>query len=136
MSGFVFVAPMDDPEVAEFYGLKIPAVTSRPSVAEVLDALRAAGCCGANWFAVLGEDAGARLPEDGGEFDLGEVTISSPGQETSFAADARFESAAFRKPDPAAAQVAARAVASVAGPVLVLDEQGEHGFVVEPEKKF
>ncbi|MDG6103311.1 hypothetical protein Daura_17545 [Dactylosporangium aurantiacum] len=117
----------------------VPRVVPRPSVGAVLDALRAAGCHGTNWFEVAGEPAGSRLPECpgaaacGAAVDLGEVSVYTAGRSSSVpavTADAAVETVTFRKPDPAAVLRAVCALAAVAGPQLVFDEGGAAAFVV------
>jgi hypothetical protein len=122
---------------------QIPPVLPRPSVADVLAALRVAGCHGTNWFNLTGEPAGSRLPEcpgtaictSSGALDLGEVsvyTMESGSSVPAVRADAVVETVAFRKPHPAAALAAACALAALAGPQLVFDESAAAAFVVEP----
>jgi hypothetical protein len=120
-----------------------PAILPRPSIAEVLAAFRAAGCHGTNWFEVVGEPAGSRLPEcpgtdvctSSGAMDLGEVSVYTMGRTCSVpavAADAVVETVSFRKPNPAAVLKAACALAALAGPQLVFDESATAAFVVRP----
>jgi hypothetical protein len=122
---------------------QIPQALPLPSVAEVLDAFRAAGCHGTNWFKVLGEDAGSRLPEcqgsgireSTGGLDLGEVSVYTTGETSSLPAvpaDATVETVTFRKPNPAAVLRAVCALASFAGPQLVFDEWASAAFAVWP----
>ncbi|MEV0136768.1 hypothetical protein AB0H83_51135 [Dactylosporangium sp. NPDC050688] len=120
----------------------VPQVLPRPSVGAVLDALREADCHGTNWFEVVGEPAGSRLPEcpgtaacaSGAVVDLGEVSVYTAGRSSGPAvpADAAVETVTFRKPDPAAVLRAACALAAVAGPQLVFDEGAAAAFVVWP----
>jgi hypothetical protein len=123
-----------------------PPVLPRPSIADVLAAFRAAGCHGTNWFEVVGEPAGWRLPEcpgsdvcaSGGALDLGEVSVRTVGRDSSIpavAADAVVDTVAFRKPDPAAALKAVCALATLSGPQLVFDESAAAVFVVHPGEK-
>nr|MDT0658669.1 hypothetical protein [Micromonospora sp. DSM 115978] len=125
---------------------RLPPVLPRPSIVEVLDAFRAAGCHGTNWFEVAGEPAGSRLPEcpgtdvctSGGALDLGEVSVHTLGRTSGIpavTADAVVETVAFRKPNPAAALRAACALVSLAGPQLVFDESAGAAFVVRPGEK-
>ncbi|MEU9506005.1 hypothetical protein AB0D32_06960 [Micromonospora sp. NPDC048170] len=120
-----------------------PQALPLPSVAEVLDAFRAAGCHGTNWFEVVGEGAGSRLPECPSPgtcastrgLDLGEVSVYSTGETNSLPAvpaDAAVETVAFRKPNPAAVLRAVCALASSAGPQLVFDESAGQAFAVWP----
>ncbi|WP_326560093.1 hypothetical protein [Micromonospora sp. NBC_01796] len=122
---------------------QVPQALPRPSVAEVLDAFEAAGCHGTNWFEVVGEDAGSRLPEcpspgtcaSTGGLDLGEVSVYSSGETSSqpaVLADAAVETVAFRKPNPVAVLRAVCALASYAGPQLVFDESADQAFAVWP----
>jgi hypothetical protein len=123
-----------------------PPVLPRPSIVDVLAAFRAAGCHGTNWFEVVGEPAGSRLPEcpgtdactSSGALDLGEVSVYTVGRSSSVpavAADAVVETVAFRKPNPAAALRAACALAALAGPQMVFDESAVAVFVVQPGEK-
>jgi hypothetical protein len=121
----------------------VPPVLTLPPIAQVLDAFRRAGCHGANWFQIVGEDAGTRLPDcpgpgprvDVGGMDLGEVSVYVAGQASSLpavAADAPMAWVAFRKPNPAAVLRAVCALALLAGPQLVFDESADVLFVVWP----
>lgn len=114
-----------------------------PSVAEVLDAFRSAGCHGTNWFEIVGEETGSRLPEcpgasscaSTGGLDLGEVSVYAAGKASSLPpipADAVVETVTFRKPNTVAALSAVCALASVAGPQVVFDESAAEAFVVWP----
>jgi hypothetical protein len=120
-----------------------PAPRPLPSVADVLEALRAAGCHGTNWFRVLGDDTGSRLPECRepsncagiGGLDLGEVSIYAAGQDSSLPpvpADAPIETVTFRKPNASASLRAVCALASLSGPQLVFDDSASGAFVVQP----
>jgi hypothetical protein len=120
-----------------------PQVLPRPSIAAVLDAFRTAGCHGTNWFEVIDEPAGSRLPEcpgtafcaDDGSLDLGEVSVHTAGRTSSIpavAADAAVETVSFRKPHPAAVLRAACALAAIAGPQVVFDDSAAAAFVVRP----
>ncbi|MBM0277418.1 hypothetical protein [Micromonospora tarensis] len=120
-----------------------PPVLPRPSIADVLAAFRAAGCHGTNWFEVVGEPAGTRLPEcpgtdictSTGTLDLGEVSVHTVGRSSGIpavGADALVETVAFRKPNPAAALRAACALAALAGPQLVFDESATAASAVWP----
>ncbi|MGI5183751.1 hypothetical protein ACQEVZ_46610 [Dactylosporangium sp. CA-152071] len=155
MSWSLFVVPADEltrdgmadwiASAESIRGLpeRTPPVLPRPSVAEVLDALRAAGCHGTNWFEVVDEPAGSRLPEcpgtaactGDGTLDLGEASVYTAGQTSSLpavAADAAVETVTFRKPNPAAVLRAACALAALAGPQLVFDESATAAFVIWP----
>jgi hypothetical protein len=118
-----------------------PPILPRPSIAAVLAAFRAVGCHGTNWFEVVGEPAGSRLPECPGTdvcdraLDLGEVSVYTAGRDSSLpavAADAAVETVAFRKPDPGAVLRAACALAGLAGPQLAFDVSAAAAFVVQP----
>jgi hypothetical protein len=122
---------------------QVPRALPLPSIADVLDVFRAARCHGANWFEIVGEDAGSRLPEcpnpgtcaSAGGLDLGEVSVYSTGKTSSLSAvpaDAAVETVTFRKPNPAAVLRAACALATYAGPQLVFDESADHTFAVWP----
>ncbi|MFF5229469.1 hypothetical protein [Dactylosporangium sp. NPDC000521] len=122
---------------------RTPQVLPRPSVAAVMDAFRVAGCHGTNWFEVVGQPAGSRLPEcpgtaacaGGGALDLGEVSVYTVGQTSSLpavTADAAVETVTFRKPNPAAVLRAVCALAALAGPQLAFDESATAAFVVWP----
>ncbi|GAA3388539.1 hypothetical protein [Cryptosporangium minutisporangium] len=122
---------------------EIPLPRPLPTVAEVLDAFRLAGCHGTNWFEVIDEDAGTRLPEcpepttcaSVGGLDLGEVSLYATGQTSSLPpipADVPVETVTFRKPSAAAVMRAACALASSAGPQLLFDHSGDPVFVVWP----
>jgi hypothetical protein len=126
-------------------GIPEPAspIMPRPSIAEVLASFRAAGCHGTNWFEIVGEPAGSRLPEcpgtdacpGDGALDLGEVSVYTTGRGSSVpavAADAGVETVSFRKPNPGAVLRAACALAALAGPQLVFDESAAAAFVVRP----
>jgi len=119
----------------------VPPTLPLPSIVEVLDAFRAAGCHGTNWFEIVGEEAGTRLPECpspghcAGGLDLGEVSVYTTGATSSLpavAADAPVETVTFRKPDTGAALRAVCALAARAGPQLVFDVSGDDVFVIRP----
>nr|BFE57660.1 hypothetical protein GCM10020063_021860 [Dactylosporangium thailandense] len=122
-----------------------PEPVPLPSAAEVLDAFRSAGCHGTNWFRLLGEEAGSRLPEcpDAGTcaslggHDLGEVSVYCAGGTSSLQpipADAAVETVSFRKPSAAAVLRAVCALAPIAGPQLVFDDSAAAAFVVWPDE--
>ncbi|MEV4134136.1 hypothetical protein AB0J72_18440 [Dactylosporangium sp. NPDC049742] len=96
-----------------------------------------------DWFEVVDEPAGSRLPEcpgtavcaGDGALDLGEVSVYTVGQSSSLpavTADAAVETVTFRKPNPAAVLRAACALAALASPQLVCDESATAAFVVWP----
>ncbi|SCL21441.1 hypothetical protein GA0074692_1176 [Micromonospora pallida] len=122
---------------------RVPEALPLPSVIEVLNALRSSGCHGTNWFEIVGEEAGSRLPEcpnpgtcaSTGGLDLGEVSVYTAGRASSLPpvpADAVVETVTFRKPNGVAALSAACALASVGGPQLVFDETATEALVVWP----
>jgi hypothetical protein len=122
---------------------QVPQAAPRPSITGVLDAFRVAGCHGTNWFEVMGEATGSRLPEcpnpsncsSSGGLDLGEVSVYTTGETSSLPAvpaDAGVETVTFRKPNPAAVLKAVCALASYSGPQLVFDEEAGQAFAVWP----
>lgn len=121
----------------------VPEALPLPSAAVVLGAFRSAGCHGTNWFEILGEAVGSRLPvcQDpggcggAGGLDLGEVSLQSPGRASSLepmSMDAAVEAVSFRKPNGAAVLQAVCALALIAGPQLVFDDQLDAAFVIWP----
>lgn len=122
---------------------RIPVAQPLPAATEVLDAFRSAGCHGTNWFEIVGEDAGSRLPEcpeptycaSVGGLDLGEVSLFVTGRTSSLPpvpASAPVETVTFRKPSAHAVLRAACALASQAGAQLVFDAAGDDVCVVWP----
>ncbi|MEV5633547.1 hypothetical protein [Micromonospora tulbaghiae] len=119
-----------------------PAAGELPTVGEVLSAFGEAGCHGVPWFQVGGHDVTRDLPgcpdpatcASTGGLDLGEVTLGVDGA----AGDEPVElgqavtDIGFRKPSGPAVLAAVVALASQAGPLLVVDDGGEHVFVVWP----
>ncbi|MEV7988652.1 hypothetical protein [Micromonospora sp. NPDC085948] len=120
-----------------------PPVRQLPTVEQVLSAFREAGCHGTPWFQVTGHEVTADLPgcpnparcASMGGLDLGEVTLGGVDGAT------RGEPAAlnqavthigFRKPSGLAVLAASVALASQAGPLLLLDDSGSCAFVVSP----
>lgn len=124
----------------------LPAIVALPTAAAVVDAFRSAGCHGTNWFVIVGEAAGSRLPErpDPGACagndgrDLGKVSLRSPGRPTGrdpLAPDGPVESVSFRKPNTSAVLRAVCALAQVCGPQLVTDDQADAAFVIWPGER-
>lgn len=117
-----------------------PPALPFPAAADVLEVFRVAGCHGTNWFRVLGEEPGSRLPEcpspsacaATGGLDLGEVTLRSAGGRSDLAASTPVEIISFRKPYPLAVLTAACALTAIAGSQVVFDQDGGDAFVIQP----
>ncbi|WP_157546801.1 hypothetical protein [Hamadaea tsunoensis] len=154
MSWSLFVVPLDtlaETGMAEWIASagftrgvpeKAPQALPRPSAAAALAAFQAAGCHGTNWFEIVGEPVGSRLPEcrnpatcaSTGGLDLGEVSLYTAGATTSrlpVAADATVQTVTFRKPNTAAVLRAVCALAAQSGPQLVFDDSAD-AFAVWP----
>jgi hypothetical protein len=121
----------------------MPAAVPLPTVADVLAALRHAGCHGEAWFQVGDADAAPPLMQcpdpascahDGG-LDLGEVSVHGAEQANlglPLGFNTRVETVSFRKPSGAGALAAVCALVSVAGPQVVFDDSADRAFVVWP----
>lgn len=117
-----------------------PAARELPTVAQVLSAFREAGCHGVPWFQVAGHDLTHDLPgcpdpatcASLGGLDLGEVSLGVDGADGDepVELDQAVTDIGFRKPSGTAVLAAVVALASQAGPLLVVDDSGEHVFVV------
>lgn len=117
-----------------------------PSVTEVLNAFRSAGCHGTAWFEVGGVDAVEGLPGcpdpgtcgSAGGLDLGEVGLGVAGRvgdEQSLPAQGAVERMSFRKPVGAAVLHAVCALTPLAGPQLVFDDSADQVFVLWPGER-
>jgi hypothetical protein len=119
-----------------------PAARELPTVAQVLSAFREPGCHGVPWFQVAGHDLTRDLPgcpdpatcASVGGLDLGEVSLGVDGADGDepVVLDQAVTDIGFRKPSGTAVLAVVVALASQAGPLLVLDDSGEHMFVVSP----
>ncbi|MEV4763305.1 hypothetical protein AB0J89_11785 [Micromonospora chokoriensis] len=119
-----------------------PAARELPTVSQVLSAFREAGCHGVPWFRVAGQEVTGDLPgcpdpatcAAMGGLDLGEVSLGVDGADGGepVELDQAVTDIGFRKPSGNAVLAAVVALASQAGPLLVVDDSGEHVFVVSP----
>ncbi|MFI7213470.1 hypothetical protein ACIBP4_18665 [Micromonospora maritima] len=119
-----------------------PPARELPTVAQVLSAFREAGCHGVPWFRVVGHDPARDLPScpdpatcaSTGGRDLGEVSLGVDGVDGDepVELDRAVRDLGFRKPSGTAALAAAMALASRAGPLLVVDDGVAHVVVVSP----
>ncbi|MEU6074053.1 hypothetical protein [Micromonospora sp. NPDC047074] len=119
-----------------------PTLRALPTVEQVLLAFRKAGCHGTPWFQVVGRGVTEELPECPGAascvpaagLDLGEVRLGVDGASPDEPVELHqaVTDIGFRKPSGRAVLAAAVALASQAGPLLVLDDSGGNAFVVSP----
>ncbi|MCW3815747.1 hypothetical protein ONA91_14935 [Micromonospora sp. DR5-3] len=119
-----------------------PPVRELPTVEQVLLAFCEAGCHGTPWFQVAGHDLIADLPDcpdpamcaSVGGLDLGEVRLGVDGASVDEPVELHqaVTDIGFRKPSSRAVLAASVALASQAGPLLVLDDSGACAFVVSP----
>jgi hypothetical protein len=121
----------------------VPATVPLPTAADVLIALRHAGCHGEARFQVGDDDAAPPLMQcpdpascarDGG-LDLGEVGLRGAEQADfglPLSSNTRVETVWLRKPSGAGALAAVCALVSVTGPQLVFDDSADRAFVVWP----